>query len=790
MRMGPSDYRTLVRSLAGGEIAEEMYGRIDLPQYSTGAKLLENMIVRPHGPVHNRPGTQFVREVKDSNKPTRLIPFIRGNGRTLVLEVGHQYMRFHTTGGTVLDTSGALQVISTAEGGLGTVFTTETPHGYSIGESVVLTGFDTLPTSGEGSHIADLMNVELIVASIPSASSFSLTQRTGTVVSLWEGSGGKTKVFGTVAQIAAPLEVVTPYAAEDVFGLKYAQRVDTLTLAHGAYEARDLTRVADDVWTFDAVGYASTLVAPTSLSAESQPGLGGAPQASQYVVTAVKDGEESVSAEMAEPVLLTNWVAGYRGVLSWTHAPEYDWYNVYKSPGVDGYYGFIGQAVESVFEDLNILPDFSITPPTPVSELDTPSNYPRTVAYHSQRRIFGGTDFAPQSFWASVTGLPNLFTSSNIPKDTDAFTFELSATEANDIRNVVTLGSLFMLTGGAVFRVYPITDQRFAASSIDAEQVSAHGCSDVQPAVSPDSILYAHARGEHVIALRPSSGGIQSTDVSVIAPHLIDGKRWVQLQWQQAPYPVLWGVRDDGALIGMTFMPDQQVVAWHQHRIAGGDVESVAVVPEGVEDAVYVIVRRQTKSGVKRYVEVLREYSTTAPHFLDSALRYRGDPTDEVSGLDHLAGEEVAALLDGVPYAGLTVDDAGVLALPHPAEDALVGLPYTARGQLLPLTREAQAAGLGLATNVVEVALQLDRTGEGVEVGPSFTDMYELGPQLTDSWLGPQALRSGIFSVGIDPSWADGTVCFRQTKPLPMFISAVILNFTAADAYGSGDANR
>ena len=94
--------KTLTRSFAGGEITPELFGRIDLGKFQTGLATCRNFIPLPHGPVTRRPGTKYVREVKTSSKYTRLIPFAYNADQTMVLEFGDQYIRFHTTGGTLL----------------------------------------------------------------------------------------------------------------------------------------------------------------------------------------------------------------------------------------------------------------------------------------------------------------------------------------------------------------------------------------------------------------------------------------------------------------------------------------------------------------------------------------------------------------------------------------------------------------------------------------------------------------------------------------------------------------
>ena len=94
--------RTFNRSFAGGEMSPEMWGRIDDVKFQTGAATVRNFITTPQGPAENRPGFAFVREVKDSTKKTRLIPFTYSTTQTMVIELGAGYIRFHTQGGTVL----------------------------------------------------------------------------------------------------------------------------------------------------------------------------------------------------------------------------------------------------------------------------------------------------------------------------------------------------------------------------------------------------------------------------------------------------------------------------------------------------------------------------------------------------------------------------------------------------------------------------------------------------------------------------------------------------------------
>lgn len=97
-----ANIRLFQRSFAGGEVSPEMFGRIDDAKYQSGLAVCRNFIPKPQGPAQNRPGFGFVREVKDSTKKVRLIPFTFNTTQTMVIEVGAGYFRFHTNGSTLL----------------------------------------------------------------------------------------------------------------------------------------------------------------------------------------------------------------------------------------------------------------------------------------------------------------------------------------------------------------------------------------------------------------------------------------------------------------------------------------------------------------------------------------------------------------------------------------------------------------------------------------------------------------------------------------------------------------
>lgn len=89
-------------SFTGGELSPALYARVDLARYGTSVRTGKNFIVRAYGGLVNRPGFEFIREVKDSTNRVRLIPFEYSSEIAYVMEMGDQYMRFIYRGEYVL----------------------------------------------------------------------------------------------------------------------------------------------------------------------------------------------------------------------------------------------------------------------------------------------------------------------------------------------------------------------------------------------------------------------------------------------------------------------------------------------------------------------------------------------------------------------------------------------------------------------------------------------------------------------------------------------------------------
>jgi len=661
--------RTYSRSFAGGEISPDMYGRIDDTKFQTGVAKMRNFIAMPQGAADNRPGTTFVREVKDSTKRTRLIPFTFSTTQTMVIELGAGYMRFHTQGQTLL-------------------------HGN---QPAYIPAF-TWPI---GTMFTELGVTYYAIANVPIATP-------PPNVTYW------------YAMSSTAYEIPTPYAEADLFDIHYVQSADVMTLVHPNYAPRELRRYGATNWQLATSVFGPSLATPGSVTVTVNRGTGvnlsaitkdpqgeltavndvkdkqlttgdciyisgvvgmteindkyyiidgfigasksrftlvdyktalgvnttgygaytsgGLVQAmvptavltNSYVVVALSADSKQISAK-STPASGTNNlnVQGAYNTISWAAVTGAARYNVYKQQ--NSLYGFIGQSTTTSFVDDNIAPDLAITPAIYDTVFSSAGNYPGAVSYFEQRKAFGGTTNEPQTLWMTRSGTESDMSYSIPVRDDDRINIEIAVREVSTIRHIVPLTQLLLLTNSSELRVSPINSDVITPSTISVRPQSYLGANNVQPEVVNNVVVYCADRGGHVRELGYSwqSQGFITGDLSLRATHLFDNLTLSDMCYAKSPQPILWFISTSGNMLGLTYVPEQQIGAWHWHD-TDGVFESCTAVAEGDEDSVYVVVKRTINGTSKRYVERLASRQVAAVEdciFVDSALTYDGTVT-------------------------------------------------------------------------------------------------------------------------------------------------------------------
>lgn len=583
----------------------------------------------------------------------------------------------------------------------------------------------------------------------------------------------------TLLSGGVPYEIASPYLPADLFDVHTIQSGDVLTLVHPNYAPRELRRLGPTTWSLVTIQFASVLLPPTAAIATPS-GVGAYSYA--YVVTRTSDDGLTQSVVSNQATCSNNlFTSGASNQITWTApvgaTPGVTTYIVYKYQG--GAFGYIGRTTSLVLVDDNIAPDLSITPPIYDPVFQASGDYPAATSYYEQRRSFGGTANSPQKIWMTRSGTESDMTFSLPTRDDDRIAFRIAALQSNTIRHLIPLSDLLVLTSSAEFRITSVNTDALTPSSISVKPQSYIGASNAQPVIINSNLIYAAARGGHVREMSYSrdANGYASGDLSLRATHLFDDFELVDMAYAKAPLPIVWMVSTSGKLLGVTYVPEQQVGAWHQHE-TDGVFESCTVVAEGREDVLYVVVRRLINGVQRRYVERLasRRFTSLAScFFVDSGATYNGAPTTTISGLAWLEGKTVSILADGAVHPQRVVT-AGAITLDNPASLVQVGLPITADISTLPMASSIDPGfAQGRVKNVNKLWLRVVNSS-GIFAGPSVDRLVEFKQRTTEPPGSPPRVRTGEVEIDVKPDWADGaSIVVQQSDPLPLTITSMTM---------------
>jgi len=742
-------------NFTAGELSPRLDGRTDLNKYFNGTKTLENMLIHPHGGASRRSGTKFIHEVKTSSAQTRLIPFEFSTTQTYIMEFGNQYIRFYKDQGIITESNKTISGATQANPGV----ITATSHGYSNGDHVIITSVVGM--------------TEL------NGKTFKVANKTTNTFQIQDVDGNNVNTTGYTAYGSAGVankiyEIASPYVTADLPTIKFAQSADLMYLVHPGYAIRKLSRSGHTSWTITTPSLVTSEDKTVSAVTKANPGV-----VTTSTTHGLLEGDFVTFTNIGGMTQLNGNVYKVGTVGSTTT------FNLQDSSGTDLNTSSYGTFSAGGSDTVNKLTD-------PV--LNTTTDYfPSSVTFFEQRLVFAGSNNNPQTLWFSKSGSYENFTTGSA--DADAMVYTIASNKVNAIRYMSAQRSLIVGTVGGEFVVsgsgttLPITP-----TNVQIQKQSSYGSANVD-AVQIENVTMFLQRAKRKIRELTYNLNIdqyQAQDMTLLAEHISDGGI-LEMAYQQEPDSILWCVRSDGTLLGLTYARAEEVVGWHRHVLGGAFgsgqavVESVASIPtDSNEDELYIIVKRTINSVTRRYVEYLTlfDYGTdqTDAFFVDSGLTYSGGATTSISGLDHLEGQSVTILADGATHPNKTVSS-GAITLDRSSTKVHIGLPYTSLLQTMRIeSRSNEGTSQSKTKRINEVTLRLHET-VGVEVGASLTDMERIPFRSSAAAMDTAVpLFTGDKQVEFrDDFNTDGHVYVRQTQPLPLTLLSIYPMLTVND---------
>ena len=583
--------------------------------------------------------------------------------------------------------------------------------------------------------------------------------------------------------------ISTPYAAQDILSISHAQVGDVVYLAHKNYPLHKVVRrdgiSGTYVWSLEKVALNTSLPSPAVPTVNFE-GSGGS-YTLRYKVAAV---DSSGRMSLASPAGECNgsrhpsdWVVGNSASINWPAVPGAVEYNVYREEA--GYFGFIGVTSGTGFSDQNYKADIADTP----SENWNPfvnGNNPGVVAFHQQRMVLAATPGTPQAFYMSRTGDFECFRKSRPLQDDDPVEYLIASGSIDAVTWIASFGDLLVGTSGSEYKATGGDGSAITPNKISITAQSYWGSAGLAPIIIGNSVLHVQRHGSRVRDLFYSleKDGYAGNDLSILAPHLFEGRTIKQWAYQQTPGSTIWCVRDDGLLLAFTYMKEHDIWGWSR-QITDGKVLSAAAVSGDDGDVVVMVVQREIEGKQRFFLERLApvwrdQNPIDEAFFVDCGVTVRnGVPKKDVTGLNHLEGRALSVLADGSPVEGCVVRQ-GCIELPYAATVVQAGLPYESALATLPVESDtASGSTLGCSRAYGACSVRLYRSVGG-KYGPSRQELYDL-PFVPERWAEAVQPYSGDMTCTPCGGWEnEASVWLVQNRPLPFRILALVLDITFA----------
>lgn len=821
-------------NFASGELTPLAQGRTDLTRYGTGLRTCRNWIIRPHGCLMNRPGTEYIAATRNSgSKKSRLVPFEFSDDQAYMLEFSEGFMRVYSNG-------------------VYTAVEVATPYLESDLDSL------------QWAQSADVLTLTLRrlpqyeVRRTSTAPTFTVTQASYT-----EGPFLTQNADTTIkVAVSAITGAVTLTASSAIFAASHVGGLFRLEQEN-----------VDDVKPWE----------PTKilqLAAASPVGLMRRNDGKTYQCTAPipPGGTVNTATGSVPPTHDAGTVMDGDGnkITSFADIVGVSWLYLDSGYGVVRITGFTSSTIVTGTV-VRQLPTTLIAHSSSLWSFGAWSpnqGYPTTVTYFQDRLFFAGTTGQPQGVWASKTGQYTNFGTSVPSQDDDALSFFLNARKINAISDLIPLESLLAVTSSGVWQVTDGTDEVLTPSTVGFKpQNQIGGAPAVRSAIVGDSAIYPQLDRRRVRDLLFSfqTNKFLGTELSLLAEHLFPfGTAITRVEYAQYPFSLLHVIRDDGVMPTLSYLREQDVIGWGPWD-TNGAIQDMCSILEGGITRTYVIVNRSVNGSSVRYIERFanREFADIRDaYFVDAGASYDGrapagvtmiltggstwllgealtltaslgtgwgaftsndvgnevwlettyevdgeEVTDAVrvritsvtgplivsvvpisdvpaslratavtdwtfakkviTGLSHLEGEEVLILADGMDVDPQTVVS-GAVTLLHPGGVVHAGLGYESDLETLDVNVPGAPTVRNKTKTIPSVSVLVYQT-RGLFVGPDEDHLDEIAQRMNEDLDEPIDLQTGIQMVPVPTRISlDGHMFLRQSRPLPVTITGLI----------------
>jgi len=330
--------------------------------------------------------------------------------------------------------------------------------------------------------------------------------------------------------------------------------------------------------------------------------------------------------------------------------------------------------------------------------------WPRSITFHQNRLVFGGSRDNPQTIFGSQSGSffnfkpttkivelektttttggnSTITTEEHIQgavTDDAGFTFTIASDEVSIIYHLISTQQLYIFasSGEWLMEGSPVTPTNVSINRQTNYGIDNNGHKPV--VVDTEAMFLSNNSELRAFAYNYNTDGYQAKNYTLISHHIISNP--IDLcairTFSNTNSNYVFVVNGNGELCCMAINVEKDVLGWSRFTTDGNFKRCVEV-----DGALYVLVERTVDSTAQIYLEKLED----TQFYMDSYLADTTTPQSSIT-LDHLSNKDVRVLTDGSVHANVTLSGSGVGTLTSTFSNVAAGLHYESNIETLPAT--------------------------------------------------------------------------------------------------------
>ena len=742
-----------------GEVSPDVSSRFDLEQYKTALLEAENVVIRPYGAVAKRQGSQYVGQVKYSDKPTRLFEFTTNTNNSFMLEFGDKYIRVWNYG-----------IYTGIE--VTTPFTSDILFDLNCNQSgdvmFICSGKYPIQTLSRYSDTDWRMSTYKLTEQpydeINTDNGHTLTVNGDTITSTKDLF--TQDMVGSVIQIAYYVEAVHTKSAGEVVEKKVKRYMQAQTIEKTYnninYNVGAFSTDTELSWKFTTHG---TWEGTVKLQISNNDGQTW----KDYRTYTSKNDYNVTDTGKIEAGARLKYVSDIKSgsVNCDLSIMPFTQYGIVEIKSVT-------DAKNAKVNVLNGIKEGEPSYQWKLGSWNRGRGYPKLCTFYQDRFVVAATDSKPNFIWFSRTGdYPNFGVEKveGTITDDSAITLPVINRKMCEIRHLVPANDLIILTSGNEWIVRG--DKTITPTNCNLKTQTQRGALSCEPQFIGNRCVFVQERGGTVRDMGYSyeSDNYTGQDLTLFVKTLVKGHLAVTSAYAQDPDSIIYYVRDDGQLNCLTYIPEQKVYGW-SHFVTNGKYRYVESVAEGEQDTIYFVVDRvinnKSVKCIERSIPLYTEDNSDV--FLDCYVKVANSIKTDYINAPHLVGQMVDIVIDGQQMPSRVVPPTGVIKLDGKANVITVGLPYTTKIKIPSVEQQINDGTLqGRVATVSRVVLRMYKSFGG-KVGRTFDRMDDITLPPNELFTGDKPVI--LPKMGINYS-TDTSICIKHSDPFPFNLLSI-----------------